>query len=335
MKYPVDSYGKLIKDGDKVGWNYVSFRDHNIRVDHKWRDGQIRFARAIDIAPNSSKSNLTEKQQYQVRSQEFKNWFGDWERKAELDAAIEFVLNHGPIVSLSGKEFQKDETSIIDKVSKYFAELGGVAINRDLGPVKLDRKGVKDSLSHGIGPKKAAAFAAVKDVIEKGKVFARETRWKERLYNSAVITAPISIGKDEFACEVAVKITDDRTAFYLHEVNLKKVISDTIKTPTGDASIGDPARPDKSIISQNFAKSQEEKISKVVDENGEPLKVYRGAEFDPLVQKPGEGVIKPEAYFSPDPEYAKRYKGENGAVRATHLPSGKFWYWAFQFTPVV
>lgn len=59
--------------------------------------------------------------------------------------------------------------------------------------------------------------------------------------------------------------------------------------------------------------------SKVVGENGEPLKVYRGAEFDPLVQKPGEGVIKPEAYFSPDPEYAKRYKGENGAVRAYYL----------------
>ncbi|MBR4523476.1 MAG: hypothetical protein IKO64_04500, partial [Kiritimatiellae bacterium] len=25
-----------IKDGDKTGWNYVSFRDDNIRVDHKW-----------------------------------------------------------------------------------------------------------------------------------------------------------------------------------------------------------------------------------------------------------------------------------------------------------
>lgn len=41
IKYPVDSYGgKTIKDGDKVGWNYVSFRDDNIRVDHKWRDGE-------------------------------------------------------------------------------------------------------------------------------------------------------------------------------------------------------------------------------------------------------------------------------------------------------
>lgn len=45
IKYPVDSYGKQVKDGDSVGWNYVSFRDDNIRVDHKWIDGQKRFSR--------------------------------------------------------------------------------------------------------------------------------------------------------------------------------------------------------------------------------------------------------------------------------------------------
>ena len=44
VKYPVDSYGKTVKDGDEAGWNYVSFRDDNIRVDHKWTDGQKRFS---------------------------------------------------------------------------------------------------------------------------------------------------------------------------------------------------------------------------------------------------------------------------------------------------
>ena len=46
IKYPVDSYGgKTVKDGEKAGWNYVSFRDDNIRVDHKWRDGEMLFSR--------------------------------------------------------------------------------------------------------------------------------------------------------------------------------------------------------------------------------------------------------------------------------------------------
>ncbi len=44
VKYPADSYGKTTKNGDKAGWNYVSFRDDNIRVDHKWTDGVARFS---------------------------------------------------------------------------------------------------------------------------------------------------------------------------------------------------------------------------------------------------------------------------------------------------
>ena len=40
IKYPVDSYGgKTVKDGNEVGWNYVSFRDDNIRVNRKFVDG--------------------------------------------------------------------------------------------------------------------------------------------------------------------------------------------------------------------------------------------------------------------------------------------------------
>ena len=46
VKYPVDSYGgKSIKNGNEAGWNYVSFRDDNIKVDHKWVDGEQRYFR--------------------------------------------------------------------------------------------------------------------------------------------------------------------------------------------------------------------------------------------------------------------------------------------------
>ena len=44
VKYPVDSYGKTVKDGDEAGWNHVAFSDEHIRVDHKWTDGQQRFS---------------------------------------------------------------------------------------------------------------------------------------------------------------------------------------------------------------------------------------------------------------------------------------------------
>ena len=54
VKYPVDSYGgKGVKNGDEVGWNYVSFRDDNIRVDHKWTDGVAKFAAGRSVGPSA------------------------------------------------------------------------------------------------------------------------------------------------------------------------------------------------------------------------------------------------------------------------------------------
>jgi hypothetical protein len=79
--------------------NYVSFRDDNIRVDHKWVDGKRRDSAAAEQAqreydevvarykgtdqwlkaPNGKPTNLTELQWVQVRTPSFKKWFGDWE----------------------------------------------------------------------------------------------------------------------------------------------------------------------------------------------------------------------------------------------------------------
>ncbi|MBQ6457767.1 MAG: hypothetical protein IJJ51_03085, partial [Kiritimatiellae bacterium] len=60
VKYPVDSYGKTVKDGDKAGWNYVSFRDDNIRVDHKWTDGKQRYSVATRAYNLDAPSRLAE-----------------------------------------------------------------------------------------------------------------------------------------------------------------------------------------------------------------------------------------------------------------------------------
>jgi len=61
------------------------------------------------------------------------------------------------------------------------------------------------------------------------------------------------------------------------------------------------------------------KGSKVVNEDGSPMVVYRGASFDPLAQEPGKGVIKPQRYFTPDEKYAEIYARSGGANRAYFL----------------
>ena len=230
--------------------------------------------------PNGKDTNLDERQWVQVRTPSFKRWFGDWERLAELYAARDFALNGEPVAEVSGEDFQKDPTganTLIDRVADYFAKIGGKAESPDLGTVELTREGAKSSVAHGIGSRKAAAFAAVKDVIEKGVVFDRNDNWKDRGYATATIVAPIRMGGMDYVCELVVNRHRDRNAFYLHEVNLKEKLSDTIKTATGAVSIGESARPVRSIIAQRLAEVNPHAVSKVIDENGEPKVVYHGA----------------------------------------------------------
>ena len=44
VKYPVGTMHGMPKGGEGLRFNYVSFRDDNVRVDHKWTDGEQRFS---------------------------------------------------------------------------------------------------------------------------------------------------------------------------------------------------------------------------------------------------------------------------------------------------
>ena len=222
-------------------------------------------------APNGKDTRLDEPLWIAVRTPTFKKWFGDWEKLAWAQAAMDFLEKTAPVKELSGREFQKDGVKLTEKVPAFFKSINNVAHNNELGDVVLDSDGVKDSISHGVGKLKAAAFMSVPEVIEKGFVYNRETNWKNRNYDTAVIVAPIRIGKDDYICEVVVKKDAKRTAFYLHEVEIKKTLEDMFKTTTEGAI----SQASKLILGKHL---QEVKgnVSQVVDENGEPLVVYHG-----------------------------------------------------------
>ena len=55
------------------------------------------------------------------------------------------------------------------QILDFFQFLGGIA-HSPWRPVLLDMKGIQSDKAHGIGRIKAASFAAIKDVLEKGTV---------------------------------------------------------------------------------------------------------------------------------------------------------------------
>ena len=237
-------------------------------------------------APNGKRTNLTEEQWVRVRTPNFKKWFGDWEKEAWAKAAMDFLERTAPVANLTGQEFQKDGVKLTDKVPAYFKSIGNVARNDELGDVVLDLKGVEDSIAHGVGRLKSAAFMAVPDVIEKGFIFNREENWKERGWNTAVIVAPIKLGEDDYVCEVVVKKVRGQQRFYLHEVEIKKTLDGVFKSV---ANNGNASQVSKLILGKHLAEVKGN-VSKVVDENGEPLVVYHGTESDFFEFKHGKAV---------------------------------------------
>ena len=90
----------------------------------------------------------------------------------------------------------------------------------------LTKKGIQSDKSHGIGRIKAASFAAIKDVIEKGEIILPldyyATGGKRQM--TGMIAAPIKIGSDSFICVVVVIFNLIEKRLYLHETFLTEKI---------------------------------------------------------------------------------------------------------------
>lgn len=246
-------------------------------------------------APNGKPSNLNERQWLQVRTRAFKRWFGDWEKAAKA----RYLLGNKYAKTLTGTEFQKDETPITKKVAQYYNDkFGGRIERKNFGEVILDERSVKDSIAHGIGRAKSAAFAAVPEIIRDGVEIDTQENWKGRNRDSYTFAAPVEIGGKAFVGVVIVTrgAVKGDNRFYLHEVILQENLqSERIKTDNkADAHNGDIAKVLKDILSAI------ENSSKVVDENGEPLVVYHGtpASFTKFRKGERAGLSGKGIYFA-------------------------------------
>ncbi|MBO4416675.1 MAG: hypothetical protein J5801_00980 [Bacteroidales bacterium] len=133
---------------------------------------------------------------------------------------------NNPILTLTGNEFlPKPGITFAGQILNFFHSQGGLA-HSPWGDVLLDMKGIQSDKSHGIGRIKAASFAAVKDVLEKGTIILPldyyATNGKRQM--TGMIAAPILIGDDSFICVVVVIYNLTERRLYLHEAFLTEKI---------------------------------------------------------------------------------------------------------------
>lgn len=135
---------------------------------------------------------------------------------------IQAVAEMEPVAEVSGEEFKKGEKDLITQVTEFFDGMGNEVYNPQLGDVMLTRRGAKSDIAHGIGRKKAAAFAAVPDILKNGRVIDYQVDWKGRNYDTAVVAAPITIAGEPYMAGVVLTRTDSENRFYVHEVLTEK-----------------------------------------------------------------------------------------------------------------
>lgn len=122
------------------------------------------------------------------------------------------------VTRLKGNEFQSGEKKLSQMVAEFFDSIGNKVARKGFGEIILNKRSIKDDMAHGIGRQKAITFAAVPDVISKGRQIDFQPNWKGRGYDTYVFAAPVKVGEETNYVAAVVVSSLETNRHYLHEV---------------------------------------------------------------------------------------------------------------------
>lgn len=208
-------------------------------------------------------------------------------RKTDIDSESDakkghFLFKGKPVSELTGTEFGDLSKDLKEEVLKYFIKWKGSVEHPNFGKVVLDKRGIKDDISHGMNRQKAASFVAVPYIIRDGVIIDEQLNWKQRNYDSVTFAAPITINKEKFIGIAIVKRQHSSNHFYLHTVLLQKSLQGgMLRTGTKAASRqGDIANILNNLY--NAVIKSENLSLDAENPNGEDIK-YRSVKQGPLL----------------------------------------------------
>ncbi|MCM1170205.1 MAG: hypothetical protein NC324_09760, partial [Bacteroides sp.] len=264
-------------------------------------------------APNGQPTKLTPRQWVQVRTQAFKNWFGDWEKVARIEK-----LRGSKPVEVSGNDYEGKYELNPQSATRYILdELRGEYLNKDTGEtIRISRKGAEKVMKHDVESEahlKSAAY--IPFLIENATFITEERNEKDKTgFDSyRYYVTGMKMGGVDYTVKLVVGIRDGQ-AYYDHaltEIEKNSLIESIDPINTGFANNeAVSAVKDKRLLS-----ILQTDASKVVDENGEPLVVYHGARrsgfsvFDDTEGEKKSDAPEGTAWFSPNSEVARSYSG--------------------------
>ncbi|PAT31890.1 hypothetical protein CLI92_09010 [Vandammella animalimorsus] len=174
------------------------------------------------------------------------------------DAEKARILQGEPVARLATKDAPSGSyADVVQAVARMFARQGGVATRQDIGEVVLDERAAKSSMAHGgANAYKRAAFAAVKDVIERGAVVMQAQHARDG--TSFYIAAPVTIDGSDNMVTVLVRKDANTQRMYLHSVMLKENLLKP-SVSAADAEASEPHSATTSGDAQSIAQNTHER----------------------------------------------------------------------------
>jgi len=143
------------------------------------------------------------------------------EERAQLLEHQRFLLGE-PVAQLTGEEFAKAETPLTERVPQWYAEKGFSEVPVEgIGTVLLDKTAVRNTISHGLSRTKSAAFAAVPEVLQKGRIVFVEPLKGGGIGKLHHVAAPVKIADETYVMDVLVKDDANTKRMYVHEVFIR------------------------------------------------------------------------------------------------------------------
>ena len=284
------------------------------------RDGQGRL-----LAPNGKLSNLTEKQYAQVRTKAFKDWFGDWERRAtnflgestgnidiadiiNADGSINFKvleeITDEYFNNADEKLFNKGRKTLRQRREKHYDGNGNLIENNTLEHLQnVTKSALASNIRPDLKPQLilAAALHDLAKPFHGGQIHGFQSlNLVNKLFKGNISPlVKFAIKHHMLTTEENKKFSIDDATRIMQEaldnnLNLDDAIEILLAINTADIlsgqsedsidyyskkskrdTINEEIPFKKSLLVQ--AKNKLNDVSKVVDENGEPLVVYHSS----------------------------------------------------------
>ncbi len=252
-------------------------------------------------APNGEPTKLSERQWVQVRTLNFKRWFGDWEK-----AGIRERLENQEPVLVEAKYHIENSKERKAKAVELLDE--DITVQKAIGPVNISKSGIRKSFGHSTSDAKLDVIPHLREILEKAEYLDTLNDFDGKDIQNHYFAARITHdGQNKIVFLRARKMPGRGNQLYVHDVFVEDEIKQKAGSPLqireyGEKAISHLRGSDlyKSILQDIYA-TDNESISKVVDSNGEPMVMYHQTRsrditvFD--IRRKGAGETDPETPF--------------------------------------